>query len=567
MMEQKPSTVENWITLGFSAFGLLGILQHEMWRDEMQAWLLARDSSNILELIQFMEFEGHPALWHFLLYGLNHITHNVFGVQILHLLISIVMVWLVIKFSPFSILHKFLLSFSYFIFFEYTFISRNYNLGILFLFLFCITYRLPKKRYVLLSILLILAANTNVYAFIIGIALALFAAVDILQQKSMGKALNSIISRSQLTSSLTILALGWLLSTLQIVRVIIPKIIERLSLNAIPQPSIDPLLIASISTTTIATESISPEVTSYDPILSLVIRAGNAIADIWESYVPIPLLFKLHFWNTNILTQNEALPSLFGIFTGELLGMGLAIALIGISTYLFACDLPVLCLYIAGNAMMLMFQVALHDTPYIRHTGHFFILFIVSFWLFNSRFSKPQNRSEEPLGRLSSASFIKSLSSFLQHRFLTIILTIQFLVGIYAAGIDYLFTFSGGKAAANYIQANNLSEIDIFGSRYRQAAVLSGYLDTPIYYPEYEEFGSFWTNLAPEIQNEAELLQKIKDQIDVTENKTLVLALTIPLTSDLASEDLVDISIEELARFEESIVANETFYLYLAKGT
>ena len=36
---------------------------HEQWKDEWQAWFLARDL-NVPDLLGFLYYEGHPALWY-----------------------------------------------------------------------------------------------------------------------------------------------------------------------------------------------------------------------------------------------------------------------------------------------------------------------------------------------------------------------------------------------------------------------------------------------------------------------------------------------------------------------
>ena len=70
-----------------TAFGLIAfflIQSHEMWRDELQAWLLARDSISITELFQNLKYEGHPGLWHLLLYPLTRISKIHESMQLLH---------------------------------------------------------------------------------------------------------------------------------------------------------------------------------------------------------------------------------------------------------------------------------------------------------------------------------------------------------------------------------------------------------------------------------------------------------------------------------------------------
>ena len=48
------------VTAVFGAAALFALTQHEMWRDELQAWLLARDSATPLDLMRNLKYEGHP---------------------------------------------------------------------------------------------------------------------------------------------------------------------------------------------------------------------------------------------------------------------------------------------------------------------------------------------------------------------------------------------------------------------------------------------------------------------------------------------------------------------------
>jgi hypothetical protein len=60
----------------FVALGLVGILHHEMWRDEAEIWLIARDSGSLRELFRNMHTEGHPALWYLLVYTVSRLSSN-----------------------------------------------------------------------------------------------------------------------------------------------------------------------------------------------------------------------------------------------------------------------------------------------------------------------------------------------------------------------------------------------------------------------------------------------------------------------------------------------------------
>ncbi|MBI4794559.1 MAG: hypothetical protein HY790_01735, partial [Deltaproteobacteria bacterium] len=139
--------------LGFFFLGLVLLLRHEMWQDEWQAWLIARESLSIPDLFRNLRYEGHPGLWHLVLFLVSRVTPNPLGMQILHLLVATGAVYVFLKYSPFTRLQKILFILGYFPFYEYTVISRNYGLGVLGLFGFCALFCRPGPRsYLLLGL-------------------------------------------------------------------------------------------------------------------------------------------------------------------------------------------------------------------------------------------------------------------------------------------------------------------------------------------------------------------------------------------------------------------------------
>ena len=105
--------------LGFFCLGLILLLRHEMWQDEWQAWLLAKESASLPELFRNLRYEGHPGLWHLGLYLVSRVTFNPLGMQLLHLLVATTAVYLFLKYSPFSRPQKILFILGYFPFYEY----------------------------------------------------------------------------------------------------------------------------------------------------------------------------------------------------------------------------------------------------------------------------------------------------------------------------------------------------------------------------------------------------------------------------------------------------------------
>lgn len=175
------------VLLIFSGFGLLGILKHEMWRDELEAWMIARDSLSIPHLFLNFRYEGHPPLWYLLLYFITRFTTQPIFMQLLHLLIAALAIWVFLKFSPFSKLQKILFTFGYFPFYEYAIKSRNYALGVLFLFIFCAFFPFRHKKYLFLFAVLFLVFQTSFFAAIVGLLLGALLLFELYSNKEILK--------------------------------------------------------------------------------------------------------------------------------------------------------------------------------------------------------------------------------------------------------------------------------------------------------------------------------------------------------------------------------------------
>lgn len=162
------------ITGIYAVLAVYGISFHEPWRDELQAWQIAAASGSIPELINNCRYEGHPMLWHMLLFFVKFIYPQPMAMQVVHVLISITTVWLISKYSPFSIWQKLLLPLGYTLLFEYTLISRCYNTGFLMVVIFCILHQQNKNFTWPKSLVLGLLANTSVYGLTISLFLSVF---------------------------------------------------------------------------------------------------------------------------------------------------------------------------------------------------------------------------------------------------------------------------------------------------------------------------------------------------------------------------------------------------------
>lgn len=72
------------LLLVFIILGAIGLAHHEMWRDELEAWLIARDSNSIFALLKNLKYTGHPPLWYFCLYIITRFIQSPWAMQLFH---------------------------------------------------------------------------------------------------------------------------------------------------------------------------------------------------------------------------------------------------------------------------------------------------------------------------------------------------------------------------------------------------------------------------------------------------------------------------------------------------
>jgi len=485
------------LVLTFFALGLLLIGRHELWQDEWQAWLIARDSATIADLFNNLRYEGHPGLWHLGLFGLSRLTPQPLAMQVLHLVVATATVYVFLKFSPFTNWQKFLFVFGYFPFFEYAAISRNYASGLLLLFLFCAVFPSTlRKKFLVLCGILFLLAQTSVYGLFLVLALGLALVVTPYTDKSFGPGPGTL----ELLAGLALMVAGVCLSILQLV----PPPDSGLALGW-----------------------------KFDLDLP---HLTNAVATVWEAYVPMPAP-QYHFWDTNLISNQPA-------------KFFLSLGLLAFSVLLFLRQPPVLGVYVLGTLAILTFGYTKYFGS-IRHHGHLFILFLACLWL---SASLPSKEVQAPL--------VKRLTDFCRRhkdRVVVGLLTVHLLAGVMAYGMDLGYPFSAGRETARYIKENHLDGRVLAGYEDDAASVLAGYLNRKIYYPGSHRWGSFviWDRKRKNLKDSA-ILEKTR-QLAANHQGEVLLIMNREL-KDPANQAV------KLTQFTDSMVPTEKYYLYLVRS-
>jgi hypothetical protein len=167
------SRVFEWSFLGLYVF-LLALVssRHAMGGDEMQAWLIARDSNSLADLFHAMRYEGHPALWQLILYIPAHISWNPVTMQVINYVFAVSEAWLILSARKLHWFIRALTAFSFVVFYQYGLHARNYMLAMLLL-TAAARCLLGARQHRKLGILFI-ALSINTHFFAIPIAAVLF---------------------------------------------------------------------------------------------------------------------------------------------------------------------------------------------------------------------------------------------------------------------------------------------------------------------------------------------------------------------------------------------------------
>jgi hypothetical protein len=423
------------LTAVFLLVATLGAFHHEMARDELHGWLVARDSANLWEVFQVTRYEAHFVLWRAVLFGITRFTHNPLALQLFNLLLATTTIWLVARFSPFRKVEKCLLSFGYFFLFEYCLIAQDYTLVVLLMFCVCALYPRRAQCPVSLAVVLFLLANTLPYGFVMALIFTALLVFDWVRNQES----QSLRMVSGLRAGVPIVLAGFVCGGLQLF-----------------------LIKASPST-------------SWKHSLTTDGMADVAM-NIWRSYVPIPWGFPV--WNHLLWGSNF----IDGVPVGLSVKVGLSLLLGGISAGLLLRRPPAFFLYLVGAGTLFFVQFVVNAGA-LRHKAFLFLLFIAALWIAGN--SAAREFSSAPMQRLGK------VFDRWRNPFVVGLLAIQMIMGIDAYGADWYYPFSASKETARFLRESGLSNLPILGCREPQVASLSAYLDKPIYYLQSSRFGTY----------------------------------------------------------------------------
>lgn len=134
------------LTLVFAVYLIFNVIMlagHELWRDEANVWLIARDLSPV-QLFREIRYQGHPCLWYLLLMPFAKLGLPFKTISVISFLIMATAAGFFVYRAPFHPITKLLCLVSPIFSYYYPVVARNYCLVALLLVL--LAYFYPKRN-------------------------------------------------------------------------------------------------------------------------------------------------------------------------------------------------------------------------------------------------------------------------------------------------------------------------------------------------------------------------------------------------------------------------------------
>lgn len=422
------------VTVLFFLLSLWGISKHELWLDEAHHYLLARDSTSFQNLLDNTRYEGHPILWNVVLYWITRVTIDPFWMQVLHISIMTLSVGVFLRKAPFPWVFKLLFIFGYFMFFEYNILSRNYSLGVLFIFLACSFYPKRASKFILIATLLGFACNSH--AIFVILASTIMAMIT----------LEHFISKKLCVSKNV-----W-------IGVIIFGVLALVSLLQIIPPSDTSFFERGES-------------------ISLFQKVSKSMSPFFKSLFLFPDVTINAFWNSHILVNyNKSIAAL------------LAIASLSIPYILFYKNRSLLIyIYFGIFATAGFFFITMMNAA--RYYGILYFFLITALW-FEKYMISDDAVSASAKAKKRTLPFLETPLKKVRPLLIYSILGLHFISGVYAFSKDLSTPFTTAKQTAQYLKENQLFEKTI-ATKACNGTPLSAYIGKPVYFTRTESFESY----------------------------------------------------------------------------
>ena len=393
---------------------IITAFKHEMWGDEAQAFLIARDSASFSDLFKNVRYEGHPSLWHLLIKLSIFFIPHFYVIQVLNVLAGIGIFTIIYFYSPFRLYQKFLIASSYFISYEWIIVSRCYAIGVFFLLLALVfNQRMQQEsKYIFIAVALGLAINSSGHAMIVGVCLGAYLFLSEVRTK---KSFLDLVQGKKLTGIL-ILAISLGLYLLQ---------------TYPPADRFDQMKISPWSRIEKTAYSLKNLTKGY-----FFIQRAIKDQPVWQND------FVINKYSNQVIIAGKKGNDIFYLLAGIAVVVGVCFTLKRKAVFFF---------YVATNCTLFLAGYISPQGLNLRHFGFYFLTFIIAAWL------DKKNSATNPL-----LNFI-----------LIPILFIQFVSALIMHVMDWKMPFSNAKMTAQFLTVNKLDTLKTFGHFWQTSPVIA----------------------------------------------------------------------------------------------
>lgn len=486
------------VVCAYLPVAIFAIAHHEMWRDELHCWLVARDSATPWAVVRNRAYDGQPPLWYLLLWVLQKVTHDPRAMQGVHVAIAVAAVWVFASRAPFARPLRALFPFGYFLAYEYVALSRGYGLAVLFALLLCDhhprRFEQPGRTALLLAALALTTTVSTVVAAAYTVAL-LVESVGLARQGDRARATRACIPVAAGAVAFLAAALcAW--------------------------PPAD---------STVAHLTWPPRMPDDFAPTRLIV-----------ALVPIPRPY-FYFWNSNLL---------LGVEPFRRIAVPVSLALLAWLVFLLSCRRDAAILFVVGSlGLMALFGLVYGGD--VRHHGFLFVLLLMGAWL--ARQTPPvDDRPARRWRRLRAAALIPTLG---------VVLLAHVAGTPIALGYEYAKVFSSGARAAAVLRARGLSRAPLVAEVDYPATAVLGQLDGAPFAlsPRTGRAFSFvkWTRDRAWDPTDQQTL-RFASAVGGARGEDAVLLMNRPLLPELVD----DKAVTRIAELYDSMIAEENFYIY-----
>jgi hypothetical protein len=490
---------------------LFAIAHHEMWRDELHCWLVARDSPFPWDVVHNRAYDGQPPLWYLLLWLLQRVTRDPRAMQAMHVLLATGVVWVFASRAPFGRPLRALFPFGYFLAYEYVALSRCYGLALLLALLLCDHHPRRFVRPARTALLLAALALTTTVSTVVAVAYT------------------------------GVLSLEWL------------ALLRRR----------DPLARrAWIPVAAGAAAFVAAAMCAWPPADSTVAHVSwprempddFAPTRLIVAMVPIPRPY-FYFWNSNALLELEPFRR-----------VAVPVALVMAAWLVFVLSRRREAALLFGAAMLgLMGLFGLVYGGDVRHHGFLFVAFLMGAWLaMQARETPGTPGTPEAPGpqarwrRLRDAALVPTLA---------VVLLAHVAGTPIALAYEYAKVFSSGGRAADVLRAQGLDRALFVAEVDYPATAILGQLggDASAYSPRTQHTFSFvkWTRSRAWDPTDQDTL-RYAAALGASRGEDAVLLMNRPLLPELIDGRAV----VRIAELYDSMIQEENFYIYrVARNT